>query len=372
MIPVSQPLIAKNASKYLQECLRTGWVSSAGSFVERFENAFAKYIGTKYAVATSSGTSAIHLSLASLDIGPGDEVIIPSFTMIATLLPILYQGAKAILVDSEEKTGNIATSLIEKKITKKTKAIIPVHMYGHPVHMKPILQLAKKYNLAVIEDAAEAHGAEYFLNNTWKKVGSMGDTGCFSFYGNKIITTGEGGMITTNNKRLADRVRSLRNLARTPGKHFLHKEIAFAYRMSNLQAAVGLAELEEIEKYVTIKKEIAHIYSTKLAGIGDIILPSEEPYAKSVFWQYGIRVKDKKKLSLLEKYLAKKQIETRRFFVPMHMQPACEKLGLFKNEKYNIAEKLETSGLCIPAGVAMKKADILYVTQTIKQFFKYI
>lgn len=370
MIPVSEPLIGKNASKYIEECLKTGWVSSAGSYVEKFEEAFAKFIGTKYAVATNSGTSALHLSLAVLDIQKGDEVILPSFTMIASLLPIIYQGAIPILVDVEKQTCNINPLLIEKKITKKTKAIMPVHMYGHPVNMEPIIELARKYNLAVIEDAAEAHGAECLVNKQWKKVGSIGDLGCFSFYGNKIITTGEGGMITTNNKHLAERAKSLRNLARTPGRHFLHQEIAFAYRMSNVQAAVGLAELEEIKKYIKRKIAIANLYQEQLGVISEICLPQQAPYAKSVFWQYGILLQTKRKtVAQLESYLKKHTIETRRYFTPMHRQPACIKRGLFKNENYPIGEQLEQLGLCLPSGVAISDKDLLFISQTVRRFF---
>lgn len=364
MIPISEPVIAKNASKYLSECLKTGWVSSAGDFVEEFEKKFAKFAGTKYAVATSSGTAALHLSLSSLRIGPGDEVILPAYTMIASLLPILYQGATPVLVDSELSTGNINVDLIEEKITKRTKAIMPVHMFGHPVDMDPLLKLAKKYHLSVVEDAAEAHGALY--KN--KHVGSLGTMGCFSFYGNKIITTGEGGMITTDNKSLAERARSLRNLARTPGKHFLHTELAYAYRMSNLQAALGLAELEEVTTYIKRKIDIAQKYNQIFSDIPDLILPQQAQYAKSVFWQYGIRVKDKKLLSQLEIYLSNQKIESRRFFVPMHMQPACKKEGLFIKEHYPVAEKLHETGLCLPSGIALtqkQQSTVMHALQKI-------
>lgn len=367
MIPISQPLIAKNAKRYLDECLKTGWVSSAGSFVERFEKAFAAFVGTTFAIATNSGTSAIHLSLASLGVGNGDEIIVPSYTMIASVLPIIYQGATPVLIDSEKETGNIDVGKIEGKITKKTKAILPVHMFGHPVDMDPLLLLAKKYNLAIIEDAAESHGAQYFSAKTkkWKRVGAIGDAGCFSFYGNKIITTGEGGMMTTNNEKIAEKARSLRNLARTPGRHFLHREVAFAYRMSNLQAALGLAELEEIETYIRQKQIVAQHYEEELKDIPWIVLPHQQQYAKSVFWQYGIRL-EKISVEKIEKLLVSKNIETRRFFVPMHKQPAFVKLGLFKNEHFPIAEKLQKTGLCIPSGVALSDKQLMTVVHVLK------
>lgn len=362
MIPVSQPIIGRNAKKYLLDCVKSGWVSSKGTYVERFEKAFARYIGTKYAVASSNGTSAIHLALAALNIGPGDEGIIPTLTMIATALPIIYTGATPVLADSEPITGNIDVGKIESKITRRTRAIIPVHLHGHPADMTEINNIARKYHLAVIEDAAEAHGAEIH----GKKVGSFGDMGCFSFYGNKIITTGEGGMVTTNNKKLADRMRSLRNLARTPGRHFLHQEVAYAYRMSNLQAALGLAQTEEAGRYVAKKRRIAHIYTRSLNHIPALTLPAELPGYTSVYWQYGIVFKNKKTRDLVGQKLAARGIETREFFTPLHRQPAFTKRGLFTGESYPVAENLSVRGLCIPSGLALSGADIGNICTTLQ------
>ncbi len=362
MIPVSEPLIGRNEKKYVLDCLTSGWVSSKGSYIRRFENAFARLIGTKYAVACSSGTGAIHLALAALHIGPGDEIIVPTLTMIATALPIVYLGAKPILVDSEKNTGNINVSKIEEKITKKTRAIIPVHLHGHPADMAAVRKLAKKYKLAVIEDAAEAHGAK--IRN--KLAGSFGDMGCFSFYGNKIITTGEGGMVTTNNKRLADRMRSLRNLARTPNKHFLHQEIAYAYRLSNVQAALGLAQTENAKNFIAKKRTIAQKYSRLLSGVNGLRLPSELPGYTNVYWQYGILFNSKQTRDSVEKKLAKNGIETREFFIPLHRQPAFKKIGLFTGERYPVAEHLSSHGLCLPSGVALTGADIAYVCTTLR------
>lgn len=377
MIPVAQPIIAKNAKKYVSECLTSGWVSSQGEYVAKFEDAFARFIGVKYAVATSSGTSALHLALAALNIGKGDEVIIPALTMIAAALPVIYQGATPVLVDSEPDTGNIDVTKIEEKITKRTRVIIAVHLHGHPVDMEPLLKLAKKYRLAVVEDAAEAHGAGIRIKNNesrsmkqgWVKVGSLGDIGCFSFYGNKIITTGEGGMAVTNHKKLAERMRSLQNLARTPGKHFLHQEIGFTYRMSALQAALGLAQLEEVNRFIEKKREIAALYNKLLSqSEGLITLPLEKAYARSIHWQYGILLNKESKLhrDKLAKYLAKRDIETRTFFVPLHEQPAFEKLGFFRGEKYPVAEDLSTRGICLPSGLAISKKDIHFVARMLK------
>ncbi len=370
MIPVSKPIIAKNAKKYLLDCLTSGWVSSKGPYVKRFEKSFAKFVGVKYAIATSSGTAALHLSLAAIRIGPGNEVIIPSLTMIATALPIIYCQAKPVLVDSEEVTGNINASEIEQKITKNTKAIIIVHLNGHPVDIEPILNLAKKHKLAVIEDAAEAHGAQYLLGNTWKKVGSLGDLGCFSLYGNKLVTAGEGGMVTTNNKDLAERVKYFRNLARSSKKHFYHQEVAFAYRMSALQAALGLAQLEEFERFLQIKNQLAETYLSNLSNLSSLILPSEKTGVKRIYWNYDILVKDLKTRDKLVKFLQKKGIESRIFVIPMHLQPAFTRLGLFKGKTYPISEKLSNQGLSLPLGLALRINEVKYICNQIKQFFK--
>lgn len=366
-IPVSEPLFGKNAKKYLAECITTGWISSKGPFVSRFEKAFAKYIGVKYAVATSSGTSALHLALAALGVGHGDEVIVPTLTMIASVLPILYQNARPVLIDSEKETGNIDPEKIKSLISKKTKAIIVVHLHGHPTNLDPILNIARENKIPVIEDAAESHGARY--KN--KIVGSLGDLACFSFYGNKILAVGEGGMVTTNNKKLAEQIRSLSNLARSPNRHFLHQKIGFAYRMSNLHAALGHAQLQEIKKFVEKKRAVARLYSSLLGNIAYLELPREMPYARSVFWQYGILVGKNSPVTRnqLEKILSKKGVETRRFFTPMHQQPIFKKLGLFTDQSYSSAEDLSRRGLCLPSGLAITDNQIKYVCQVIKNAF---
>jgi perosamine synthetase len=372
-IPVAQPILTKNAKKYLLDCVDSGWLSSIGPYVGRFENNFAKYIGVSHGIATNSGTSAIHLALASLDIKPNDEVILPALTMIATVLPILYLGATPILVDSETQTGNIDVKKVEKKITKKTKAIIIVHLHGHPVEMDTVLTLVKKYNIKLIEDAAEAHGAEY----KGKKVGSFGDIGCFSFYGNKIITTGEGGMCLTNNKSLAKKIRDLGDIDRHHTRHFYHDKIAYTYRMSNLQAAVGLSQLENIKIFIEKKRRIAFQYNKHLTPNSYHLtshyfdLPLELTYAKSVYWQYGILIKKNSfgNSVQLAKYLEKLGIETRPFFLPMHKQPALLKHNLFKGEKYPVAESLSRTGLCLPSALTMTDDQIEFVSNNVKKFF---
>lgn len=368
MIPISKPIIAKNAKKYLLECLKSGWVSSKGPYVEKFEEAFADFVGTKYAVATSSGTHALHLALACLNIGAGDEVIIPTLTMIAAALPVIYVGAKLVLVDSEAITGNMDVSKVEEKISGKTKAIIVVHLNGHPADLSPLLSIARRHNLSIIEDAAESHGAFSLARGRLACVGSIGDIGCFSFYGNKVITCGEGGMAVTNNKKLADRMRSLRNLARTAGKHFYHQEIGFTYRMSSLQAALGLAQLEQADKIIRLKEKLAAIYMDQLKNIPGLTLPIQKEYVKRIYWNFDILLENGKTRDKLAKYLASYGVETRNFVIPLHLQPAFQKLGLFKGELYPVTEKLSRQGLSLPLGPDITKQEINHICHLIKTF----
>jgi len=361
-ISVSNPLFKGNELKYVTKCIKTGWVSSLGGYVEEFENKFSRYCEARYGISCSSGTTALHLALASLGIGKDDEVIIPTFTMISTANAVTYQGAVPVLIDSEENTFNIDPEKIEEKITKKTKAIIAVHIYGHPADMDKILKISKKYNLYVIEDAAEAHGAEY----KGKRAGGLGDVGCFSFYGNKIITTGEGGMLVTNNRRIKEKAGYLRDLAFSKERHFWHKELGFNYRMSNLQAAVGLAQLERIDVLIRIKRNNAKLYDTLLRDIRGIILPKEENYAKNVYWMYAILVEDSFGISKdeLRKRLARRGIETRNFFIPIHLQPIYFKIC---KGQFPVAEELCKKGLYLPSGFNLKKNEIKFIAKTIRE-----
>lgn len=370
MIPVNEPLIAKNALSFVSDCIKTGWISSAGSYIQRFEQEFAKFQQVKYAVTTTSGTAALHLALATLGIGKGDEVILPDHTMFACAAAIIYTGAKPIPVDVERTTWNIDVSLIEKKITKKTRAIMPVHIYGHPVDMTPLLRLAKKYELFVIEDAAESCGSEY----KGKKVGSLGNINCFSFYANKIITTGEGGMITTNNKKLAQKARALKDLAHSPKKRFLHTQIGFNYRMTNMQAALGLAQLEEVETYVEKKQWMANLYNLQLKNIEGLTLPIERSWAKNVYWMYAVLVEDSFgiKRNTLQKRLREKGIDTRTFFMPIHKQPALKKIGFKDNSSYKVSEEISQKGLYLPSGLAITQEQIETVCRTIVEIKKNI
>ena len=365
IIPVCEPDISGNEEKYLVKAIKSSWISSAGEYVKLFEQRFARKISdTKYAVAVNSGTSALHTILSACGIGPQDEIIVPAFTMIATVNAVTYCGANAVLVDADPETWNIDSRIIENKITEKTKAIIAVHIYGLPADMTPILAIAKKYNLWVIEDAAEAHGAEY----QGKKAGSIGDIGGFSLYANKIITTGEGGMITTDNARLADRVRTLINISFSPERHFWHKTIGFGYRMTNLQGAVGVAQVERFEFLFEKKQQIARWYKKKLEKIPGITFQANPPNVVHSHWMNGILI-NKHRFSIdknrLCRFLAEKGIETRSFFVPIHLQPVY--YHLYKKERFPVAEKLCRDGLYLPSSTRLTEKNIDRIVRMIEK-----
>lgn len=363
-IPVCEPTLSGKELEYVTEAIKTGWISSSGKYLQQFEEGFSTYCNAKYGVACSNGTKAIHLALAAMGIGKGDEVILPSFTMIGSCNPIVQTGAIPVLVDSELNTWNIDPTKIEEKITPKTKAIMVVHTYGHPVDMDTVMAIAKKHNLPIIEDAAEAHGAEY----KGKKAGSLGDIACFSFYANKIITAGEGGMVMTNNEKWAERARKLRNHFFGEPR-FLHHEVGFNYRMTNMQAAVGLAQMEKIDEYVNARRRNAHLYNSLLKDISGITLPPEAAWAKNVYWMYGILV-DKEKFGMgmpdLRKKLEENGIETRTFFIGMHKQPAYVHFN-FNKEEFPIAEQLEREGFYLPSSSHLTPEQINYITNVIKE-----
>ncbi|HDI12971.1 MAG: aminotransferase DegT [Hadesarchaea archaeon] len=360
MIPVCEPKLGKKELKYVTDCIRTNWISSKGKYINEFEEKFSKYCGAKYGIATCNGTTALHLALASLGIKTGDEVLCPAFTMIATANAITYTGAKPVLVDSEPHTWNIDPAKIEEKITKRTKAIMVMHTYGHPCDMDEISEIAKNHDLYVIEDAAEAHGAEY----KGKKVGALGDAGCFSFYANKILTTGEGGMVVTNDEKIAEMCRLLRDQAFEP-KRFLHRYIGFNYRMTNLQAAIGVAQMELIDKSVETRRRNARLYNSLLKGVDGISTPPEALWAKNVYWMYTVLIEDSFGMDRdkLMTYLKERGIETRSAFYPIHVQPVYAKQ--YRGEKYPVAEKLSREGINLPSGNTLTKDQIKYITEAI-------
>jgi perosamine synthetase len=365
MIPVCEPLLAGREWEYVRECLETNWISSIGKYVSEFEQKFAEYCGCRHGVSTTSGTTALHLTLAALGIGKGDEVIVPSFTMIAPVFAVVYTGAKPVLVDSEPDTWTMDVTKVEGKITPRTRAIIPVHIYGHPCDMGPILGLAEKYGLWIVEDAAEAHGAEY----EGKKAGGIGHVGCFSFYANKIITTGEGGMLVTNDERIADNARRLKDQAYSREKRFLHTDIGFNYRMTNIQAAIGLAQFERIDELVEKRRKNARLYNDLLKDAAGITLPVEKEWAKNVYWMYSILIQSEFGMTVddLMKKLGGKGIQTRSFFVPMHQQPAFNNLGLFKSESYPVAEEVSRKGMYLPSGTGLSADEIIHICSTIER-----
>lgn len=363
-IPVNQPLISQESKRNVNKALDAGWISSSGGFVNKFEEEFSKYIGAKYGVAVSSGTAALHVALLAAGIGQGDEVIVPAFTMAATWLAVLYVGAVPVFVDCEPETFNIDPLLIEEKVTRKTKAIIPVHIYGHSADMDPILKVARKHKLVVIEDAAEAHGGVY----KGRKCGSMGDISCFSFYGNKIITTGEGGMVLTNNKKYADSARRYKDLCHSPNKRFIHDGVGFNYRMTNLQAALGVGELKNINKYLSFKKKMAAAYNDGLRGVKGLRLPVTKDKVKNVYWMYAVLV-DETKLGIskdkLREALFKKGIDTRDFFYSPSMQPVLKKY-IKSGELFPVTDRISREGLYLPSGMALTKKQQKQVVGAIK------
>ena len=353
-VPVNEPLLDGNEKKYLIECIDTGWISSEGPFIKRFEDLFAARVGRKYGIAVCNGTAALDAAVEALDIGPGDEVIMPAFTIISCIGQIIRTGAVPVLVDSDPATWNMNVDQIEAKITPRTRAIMVVHIYGLPVDMDPVLAIAKRHNLKVIEDAAEMHGQTY----RGRPCGSFGDLSVFSFYPNKHITTGEGGMIVTDDEQLAESCRSLRNLCFQPHKRFVHTRLGWNLRMTNLQAALGLAQLERLDEFVARKRAMGARYTALLEGVAGIELPKvATDYAENIYWVFGLLLKDESGLNAEEvmKRLAALGIGTRPFFYPMHLQPVLRSRGLFSDERYPVAERLYEKGFYIPSGLALSE-----------------
>jgi len=363
MIPVCEPVMDGHEIDYVVDCLRTNWISSAGKYIHQFEEKFSAYCGVPFGVACSSGTTAIHLALAALGIGPGDEVIIPDFTLIVSANMVVLTGAKPVLVDVDQRTWCIDPNLIEQKITPRSRAIMAVHMYGHPCDMEAIMAVASRHNLYVIEDCAEAHGAE--VNG--KKVGSFGHASCFSFYGNKILTTGEGGMVLCKDEAIAERMRLLRNQGFQQPR-FVHEVMGFNYRMTNIQAAIGLAQTEMVEQKVERKRWIGQTYNDLLAGQNDLILPVEEPWAKNVYWMYGILIEESLgvRKDVLMRMLREKGVDTRSFFCPMSLQPAYRGDNpSFPDPtgEYPVSVDLWNRGLYLPSGLGLTTTQMEEVVE---------
>jgi len=370
-IPVCEPLLNGNELKYVDDAVRTGWISSSGDYVNKFESKFAEYVQSKYGIAVCNGTVALHLALVALGIGKNDEVIIPSFTMIATAFAVCYTGATPVFVDADKETWNIDVTKIEEKITKNTKAIIPVHIFGNPCNMDEISKIAKKYNLFVIEDAAEAHGAEY----NGKKIGSFSDIACFSFFANKNLTTGEGGMCITNNEEYNKLCRYYKNMCfpLDGTRNYMHENIGFNYRMSNIHAAIGLAQVEKADEYRKLRIRNAQLYKKYLENCEGIIFQRDTPNSLNVNWMNTIIIDDKKYGHTKDElilYLKSNGIDTRLLFKSMNRQPSLRKFGCDCSGAYPITDWLSDNGFYLPSGSNLSEEEISKICSLIKQFKK--
>lgn len=365
-IPVNEPLLNGNELRYLEECIRSGWISSEGPFVTRFEQEMAARVERRHGIAVTNGTAALEAAVVALGLGSGDEVIMPTFTIISCASAVVRAGATPVLVDSCSQTWNMDVEKIEARITPRTKAILVVHIYGLPTDMEPVLALAKKHGLKIIEDAAEVHGQTY----DGRQCGSFGDLSIFSFYPNKHVTSGEGGMIVTNDDALADRCRDLRNLCFLKQRRFVHEELGWNLRMTNLQAAIGVAQLERLDEFTERKRAMGALYHELLSGTDGIELQQRDTgRSQNIFWVFGIVLKDHVPMDAQEamQRLARIGVGTRPFFWPMHQQPVFLKMGLFEDEHHPVAERIASRGFYLPSGMALTEAQIRRSADALKE-----
>jgi perosamine synthetase len=363
MIPVFEPTIGETEIAYVTDALQRGEISgNFGTYLDRFEKGFAAYCGCKHGIAVTSGTTALHLAVDAAGIGAGDEVLVSASTNIATALGVYHNGALPVPVDSEDVTWNLNLELVESLITPRTKAIIPVHLFGHPVDMNHLMEIARRHNIIVIEDCAESHGATV----KGRMTGSFGDMSCYSFYANKIITTGEGGMVTTNDDRLAERLRLLRNLGFTKPR-FRHEVAGYNFRMTSYQAAMGLAQLEKIDVIIAEKRRLAAKYNALLADVPGLGLPVELNWAKHVYWMYGLTVEPEFGLTRdeLAGKLAQAGVETRTFFCPMNRQPIFKEIAGFRSDDCPVADRLWETGLYLPSTPSLSEKKLEFVRDAI-------
>jgi perosamine synthetase len=372
-IAVNEPLLEEEDFRALEEAFRSGWISSAGKYVDEFENRWATYCGHRHGIAVSNGTTALQVAVEAAGIRPGDEVIMPSYTIISCAAAVVRVGAIPVLVDCDPITFCMNSGDVAARVTEKTKAIMVVHMFGHPVDMDPIMALAAKHGLIVIEDAAEVHGAQYRSGwregrNDWQTCGGIGHISTFSFFANKLITTGEGGMLLTSDDAMAQKCRDLRNLCFRSDRRFLHTELGHQFRLTNMQAAVGVNQIGRIESIVDRKRRIAGRYSDLLSDISGIQLPKEESWAKNVYWVYSILLGDDRAMDAVQfaAALRARHIETRPFFLGMHEQPVFQDMGLFAGESYPVSERIARKGLYVPSGLAITDAQIEAVAAAVR------
>lgn len=360
---VAAPSLSGNEKKYVMDCLDSTWISSVGKYINEFEASFAKYIGIKHAISCSNGTVALHLPLLALDIGPDDEVIVPTLTYIATANAVAYVGAKRVFVDCDPETWAIDLEDLKKKITPKTKAIMVVHLYGHPADMDPLMEVANKNKIPVIEDCAESIGATYKS----KMTGTFGLISTFSFFGNKVITTGEGGMVVTNDAQLEKKMRILKGQGMDPERRYWHPVVGYNYRMTNIQAAIGLAQLEQVDTFLKYRRQLAAWYNEELATLkNDITIPKEAAWAKHCYWMYSIMVNknDGKQRDSLMAFMATKGIETRPLFYPMHQMPPHK-----SNDPFPKADDIAARGINLPTHTGLKRDDVSYIANSLKEYF---
>lgn len=365
-IPVNDPLLDGNEKKYLLECIETGWISSEGPFVRQFEERFAARVNRRHAIAVTNGTAALDAAIEAMGVGPGDEIIMPTFTIISCIGQIVRAGARPVLVDSDPVSWNMDVGQIEARITPRTKAIMAVHIYGLPVDMDPLLDIAHRYGLKVLEDAAQMHGQTY----KGRPCGSFGDISTFSFYPNKHITTGEGGMIVTDDDSWADDCRGLRNLCFQPGRRFVHERLGWNLRMTNLQAALGLAQLERLDAFVGRKRAMGARYNELLKDVAGVQPPlPHTDYAENIYWVYGLLLNGDLAMDAEEamRCLAAKGIGCRPFFWPMHEQPVLQRMGLFQGERFLVAEHLARRGFYLPSGLALTSEQQARVAEAVAE-----
>jgi perosamine synthetase len=372
MIPVNEPLLNGNELKYLAECIETGWISSEGPFVRKLEDGMAAVGGQRHGIAVTNGSAALDLAVAALGIGPGDEVILPTFTIISCAAAVTRAGATPVVVDCDPPTWNMDPTQIEDRITPRTRAIMVVHIYGLPVHMDPVMDIAQRHGLKIIEDGAEQIGQVYRSTKSRapRLIGSFGDIATFSFYPNKHVTTGEGGMVLTSDDALAERCRNLRNLCFGRRRRFVHEELGWNFRMSNLQAAVGVAQMERLPRTLEKKRQIGVWYNELLADVADLErLPARTDYAENIYWVYGVVLKNSVPLDAEEamERMRTKGIGTRPFFWPMHEQPVFRKVGLFRGVSCPVAERIARRGFYVPSGIALTRDQAEKVAEALRQ-----
>ena len=365
-IPVNQPVLGAKEKEYLSRCIESGWISSEGPAVHEFEEKLAARMGRRYGIAVSNGSTALDLAVRALQLPEGSEVIMPSFTIISCAAAIVRAGLKPVLVDADPSTWNMDVTQIESKVTPRTRAIMVVHIYGLPTDMDPVLEIAARHNLRLVEDAAEMHGQTY----RGRPCGSFGDVSTFSFYPNKHITTGEGGMVVTDDAGIAEDCRSLRNLSHSPERRFVHEELGFNYRLTNLQAALGIAQLEKLDESVAKKREMGSLYNSHFATMPELELPpAKTQYADNIYWVYGMVLADQVPwdASHMMAKLAELKVGTRPFFWGMHEQPVFRKRGWYLNEHYPVTERIARRGFYVPSGLGITREQQLRVIEAVKR-----